>query len=105
MDHSRPFCGALPVRTTPRLMLRPLGPTDEVAIQRLLGNAEIVGHHRDGVLEKQEARQYLWDWIDHCQEHGFGGFAVIEAGSYRVVGLCGLRFLSARTDRMSFQAQ
>ena len=81
-----------PILTTPRLLLRELGPGDAAFMLELLNDAGFLQHIGDrGVRTLEQARQYIVDGaMASYRQHGFGLWCVQLRGSPAGIGICGL---------------
>ncbi len=82
---------------TPRLRLRPFTAEDAEAHARLYSDPEVTRYLGGGSATVQtpgeRSARTLEAFVRHWEEHGFGVWAVLERGSGRVIGQCGLKYL------------
>jgi [ribosomal protein S5]-alanine N-acetyltransferase len=82
-------------QSTARLSLRPPTAEDAPAVLRILSNRTVVEHNpSDLVLDLSEIEVLLGRWLDHWAEHGFGNCCVFEKATGRLVGNCGVRWMT-----------
>ena len=85
-----------PVRLlTPRLSLRRPAQADAPAVLEILSSPSVVHHNpSDLVTEPDAVEALLGRWLAHWQRHGFGNCCVFEEATGRLVGTCGLRWMT-----------
>ena len=80
---------------TARLILRPPTPADAPEVLRILSNPSVLEHNpSDLVVELAEVEALLERWLEHWSRHGFGNCCVVENETGRVVGNCGIRWMT-----------
>lgn len=91
-----------PVRmSTPRLSLRPPAQEDAVAILGILSNPLVVQHNpSDVVTELEDVEALVRQWLGHWERHGFGNCCVLEKRTGRLIGNCGVRYMTIHGDRV-----
>lgn len=82
---------------TDRLALRRIAEADRADMVRFLGTPEVMEIRKFGVLDAAAAGRVVDGMLAHWEEHGFGMRMVLDAGSGRFLGECGLRFLEDGT--------
>jgi ribosomal-protein-alanine N-acetyltransferase len=87
----------MPVLETERLVLRPLCEADLDALATLRADPQ-VARYLGQPRTRDEMAERLGKIVDHWQRHGFGIFALLEKGSGRFVGYCGVAYLHDLTD-------
>lgn len=87
-----------PVRlSTARLSLRQPAQTDAEALLRILSNPSVVQHNpSDLVTEFEDVEALVNRWLGHWELHGFGNCCVFEERTGRLVGNCGVRWMTIR---------
>lgn len=86
---------------TARLSLRQPAQADAVAILGILSNPSVVQHNpSDVVTELEDVEALVTRWLGHWERHGFGHCSVFEEGTGRLVGSCGLRWMTIHDDRV-----
>lgn len=87
---------------TPRLRLRPFTREDAPDHLRLYRDPEVTRLLGGGPLDEEQARQRsaaaLTRVSRHWAEHGFGVWALVDKGTGRLVGQCGLLNLPESPD-------
>lgn len=84
-------------QSTARLSLRPPGSADAPAILRILSNPSVVRHNpSDLVGELSEVEALLERWDEHWSAHGFGNCCVFETETGRLIGNCGIRWMTVQ---------
>ena len=84
-------------RSTARLSLRPPTPADVPAVLRLLSDPSVVEHNpSDLVVKLSEIEALFGRWLGHWSEHGFGNCCVFEKETGRLIGNCGIRWMSVQ---------
>jgi [ribosomal protein S5]-alanine N-acetyltransferase len=91
-----------PVRLlTARLSLRQPAQADAVAILGILSNPSVVQHNpSDLVTELEGVEALVRHWLGHWERHGFGNCCVFEEKTGRLVGNCGVRWMTIHGDRV-----
>ncbi len=91
-----------PVRlSTARLSLRQPVQADAGAILGILSNPLVVQHNPSDLLtELEDVEALVRQWLAHWERHGFGNCCVFEETSGRLVGNCGLRWMTIHGDRV-----
>lgn len=87
-----------PVRlSTARLSLRQPAQADAGAILGILSNPLVVQHNpSDLVTELEDVEALVRRWLEHWERHGFGNCCVFEEKTGRLVGNCGVRWMTIR---------
>ena len=87
--------------STARLSLRPPTPDDAPAVLRILSNRSVVEHNpSELVVELAQVEALLARWLEHWSDHGFGNGCVVENETGRLVGTCGIRWMTVRTAQV-----
>lgn len=91
-----------PIRLlTERLSLRQPTQADAAAILGILSNPSVVQHNPSDLVTKLEDIEGLVrQWLAHWQRHGFGNCCVFEEKTGRLVGNCGLRWMTIHEERV-----
>lgn len=76
---------------TPRLRLREFHYDDALALEAVLGDAEVM-KHGPGSQSKEQIQKWLAETLQLYELHKFGPLAIIEKGTGAFVGYCGLFF-------------
>lgn len=76
---------------TPRLRLREFHYDDTLALETVLGDAEVM-KHGPGSQSKEQIQKWLAETLQLYELHKFGPLAIIEKGTGAFVGYCGLFF-------------
>lgn len=85
--------------STGRLSLRPPTSVDAGGVLRILSNRSVVEHNpSDLVVELSEVQALLGRWLQHWSAYGFGNCCVIEKGTGRLVGTCGVRRMRVHAE-------
>ena len=77
------------IAETGRLILRPFHMSDDEAMQRVLGDIEVM-RFSAGVKTPEGVRAWLCRCVENYQKQSFGLWAVVEKTSGEVIGYCGL---------------
>lgn len=77
------------VLETPRLILRRIQRSDEAAIRAILQDPEVM-YAWEHPFTDSEAADWMRDNLLRYDRDGFGYWAVLEKGSEKLVGVCGL---------------
>jgi len=86
---------------TARLSLRRPSRDDAPAVLRIVSNPVVVQHNpSDLVTELADVEKLVARWLEHWRRHGFGNGCVFEEASGRMVGMCGLRWMTVREERV-----
>ena len=81
--------------TTARLSLRQPAQADAVAILEILSSPSVVQHNpSDLVTELGDAEALVSQWLAHWDRYGFGNCCVFEEKTGRLVGNCGVRWMT-----------
>ncbi|GHU71021.1 acetyltransferase [Clostridia bacterium] len=84
---------------TERLLLREMTHDDLPAIWEIVGDDETM-YAWNGAWSMQENIEGLEKQICSYQENGFGRWAVIQKGSGRLIGMCGLMWWDTDMERV-----
>lgn len=76
---------------TERLVLRRVVEDDWPAMVEIHEDPTAGEHGGDGALSSERIRELFTAWKVHWEEHGFGYWTIIEAGTGQVMGFGGLR--------------
>ena len=84
-----------PTLRTDRLILRPFTLADAPDLHAVVyGNADVTRFLPGGAPRPPErVLETVRYFVEHWTQHGFGGFAVIDAASGAFIGQCGLNVL------------
>ncbi|GAB3882732.1 GNAT family N-acetyltransferase [Terrabacter terrigena] len=86
---------------TARLSLRQPALADAVAVLDILSDPSVVQHNpSDLVTELEDVEALVTQWLRHWERHGFGNCCVFEEETGRLVGSCGLRWMTIKEDRV-----
>jgi RimJ/RimL family protein N-acetyltransferase len=79
-----------------RLLLRPFKQGDEEAVFAFAGNKEVAKYTGDKICENlAEAKKIITDvWYKDYEQFGYGRWAVIYKPDNKLIGFCGLKYLS-----------
>lgn len=89
-----------PVRlVTARLSLRQPAQADAAAILGILSHPSVVEHNpSDLVTQLEDVEALVSRWLEHWEQHGFGNCCVFEEETGRLVGNCGVRWMTIHGD-------
>lgn len=80
----------MPVATTERLILRPLGYDDVTDLAAILGDPEVMRYSVRGTCDRAATVRFI-DWCRACYDsHGLGPWALQSRADGDLVGFCGL---------------
>jgi RimJ/RimL family protein N-acetyltransferase len=83
------------------LSLRRPAPGDAPAVLEILSSPSVVEHNpSDLVTDLEDVEDLLRRWLAHWERHGFGNGCVFEERTGRLVGTCGLRWMTIRESRV-----
>jgi ribosomal-protein-alanine N-acetyltransferase len=87
--------------STARLSLRQPVQADAVPVLGILSNPAVVQHNpSDLVTELEDVEALMRHWLGHWERFGFGNCCVFEEKTGRLVGSCGLRWMTIHGDRV-----
>ena len=76
---------------TERLLLRRLKTSDLLALERILGDPEVMEFSNDGPLDRNRVESWLADQVEgYDRQNGVGILAVIRKSDSELIGYCGL---------------
>ncbi|MCD5984833.1 GNAT family N-acetyltransferase [Pseudomonas sp. CDFA 610] len=75
---------------TDRLVLRDFEVADVPALAGILGDPQVMRYSVRGVLSEQATSEFVRNCMHAYSADGFGPQAVIEVGTNRLIGFCGL---------------
>lgn len=75
--------------------MRPLQPSDLDALAAIWADPEVTRFlpSRGVPIPRENAEKALQSFIEHWQQREYGIWAIVESGSSKMVGYCGLRYL------------
>ncbi len=90
-----------PRLVTERLSLRRPVSADAPAVLGILSNPAVVRHNpSDLVTELEDVEALVERWQAHWDRYGFGNCSVFDESSGRLVGNCGVRWMTIREHRV-----
>lgn len=81
---------------TPRTYIREFTLEDAEAVLAFNGNAQVTKYTGDAdmVSNLADAKSVIQDvWLQEYNKYGYGRWAVVDKGSGRVIGFCGLKYI------------
>ncbi|WP_344060819.1 GNAT family N-acetyltransferase [Terrabacter lapilli] len=86
---------------TARLSLRRPAQADAVAVLGILSDPAVVQHNpSERVTELEDVEVLMRHWLAHWERHGFGNCCVFETPTGRLIGNCGVRWMTMHGDRV-----
>jgi len=76
------------------MLIRTLSADDVPALAMVLADPEVMRYSIRGVLTTEQTAGFVEGCIGLYHQHGYGPWALIEKGSARLIGFCGLNLES-----------
>ncbi len=78
---------------TPRLVLRPMQPTDLDDLLRIFTDPRVMASFGGELFPREQMQRWLQRNLDHQTQYGYGLYSVILKSSGALIGDCGLEML------------
>lgn len=85
-----------PTLETPRLLLRPMLPTDVNALLVIFADSKVMAAFDADPFDCEQMTAWVQRNLDHQAEHGYGLFSIILKTNGELIGDCGLEHMDVK---------
>jgi RimJ/RimL family protein N-acetyltransferase len=83
---------------TPRLILRPMKPSDLDDLLEIFGDPKVMASFDTAPFNREQMRRWMEPNLEHQEAHGYGLFSVIEKAEGILIGDCGLEHMQLQGE-------
>jgi [ribosomal protein S5]-alanine N-acetyltransferase len=78
------------IAETRRMLIRPLSLDDVPELAAILADAQVMHYSLKGIHSEEDTRRFVEWCLGLYRDCGYGPWALVERGSWALVGFCGL---------------